>query len=490
MKNKIFSFILASLTIWLASFYWIIVKVFGNIDCYQIAWHLKVIPLVTVYDEDIIRHIIQLIFFLFILMYLFYYLIFKVNKIEYGINKLSHKLFNCSFSINEKIYISFLSVIIISSFCLVSYKINARFHVKEYIAYQLNKENPKEDFYEKNYFVPKIEEISFKRKNNVIVILAESLEKTFYAPEISKSYLPKLEKFSLEYISNDNYNIGIHGLKWTIGAITAWNFGLPIKLGYNVDPNSYFSHTFLPKALSIFDVLKKNNYNLSMVMGSSSDFAGCKILCQTHGGFSIYDRDYFEKQGWDLQKYSGIKFWGYNDKFTMDRAFDEFIHLKNKNEPFVLFVQLIDTHAPDGYCPKENKVYGDIRDAFLEFDKNLYAFLDKLKQNIDDHTIVMVIGDHGLQLELDFFSYVKQRKIYNVFFGNLPDIPSNKLQEKMTALDIAPTILQSAGAKWENDQFGLGISLFSKESTLIEKYGEKEFDRLLTPESKFYDNFF
>ena len=48
-----------------------------------------------------------------------------------------------------------------------------------------------------------------------------------------------------------------------------------------------------------------------------------------------------------------------------------------------------------------------------------------------------------------------------------------KQREIVTALDVAYTILDLCGGKWTRMQFGLGISLFSEERSLIEKYGEK-----------------
>lgn len=57
-------------------------------------------------------------------------------------------------------------------------------------------------------------------------------------------------------------------------------------------------------------------------------------------------------------------------------------------------------------------------------------------------------------------------------------------------MDIAPTILQAAGAKWNNDRFGLGVSIFSEEESFSQKEGKENLDEKLLYYSKFYDSFF
>ena len=56
-------------------------------------------------------------------------------------------------------------------------------------------------------------------------------------------------------------------------------------------------------------------------------------------------------------------------------------------------------------------------------------------------------------------------------------------------MDIAPTILQAAGAKWNNDRFGLGVSIFSEEESFSQKEGKENLDEKLLYYSKFYDSF-
>jgi len=88
----------------------------------------------------------------------------------------------------------------------------------------------------------------------------------------------------------------------------------------------------------------------------------------------------------------------------------------------------------------------------------------------------------------DFMNSI-DRTIYNAFH-NTPQIPQHKRNSPISALDMAPTLLECAGAKWDSDQFGLGISLFSERPSLLEQYGAEEFNRLLNENSAFYTTFY
>ena len=82
------------------------------------------------------------------------------------------------------------------------------------------------------------------------------------------------------------------------------------------------------------------------------------------------------------------------------------------------------------------------------------------------------------------------RTIYNAIYNSHKNVSKEKINQSVTALDIAPTILELCGAEWNNKQFGLGISLFSDEKSLIERYDEKKFNDLIKQKSKFFDQFF
>ena len=156
----------------------------------------------------------------------------------------------------------------------------------------------------------------------------------------------------------------------------------------------------------------------------------------------------------------------------------------------MIFVETIDTHAKDGWCPADQKTYQDVRDAFRWTDGNLATFVKRIDARSDNNTVLGIVGDHYFMGAPTFFDKAKERKIFNAFWGAVPEVPELKQNQRFCAVDMAPTLLQAAGGRWSHDQFGLGISLFSKEETLAQRLGVGELNRLMSQESGIYRKFY
>lgn len=334
------------------------------------------------------------------------------------------------------------------------------------------------------YDVPQLSEINFKDKKNIILVLGESLESNF---RTNKTLSPELDRISKQGVSVDNM-VNVAGSGWTIAALTGWHFGLPLKLPTKIMNEYHSQRGFLPNALSIFDVLKRNGYKTVLLIGSDSHFSGMKKLFESHGEFEILDKTYWIKQGYDLKKYQGTN-WGFSDGFVFARAKEEFIKLQKEGKPFVLFVETVDTHAPDGWCPEDKRVYYDIRDAYLETDRQIGSFTDFIFENKKSKLVIGIIGDHLFMGEPNIFQGI-DRRIRNIFLGDIPTLPKEKVNSKICAVDMAPTILEACGAVWNSSRFGLGTSIFSKERALIDKIGEKTYNEFVSYPSKRYQSFY
>ena len=266
---------------------------------------------------------------------------------------------------------------------------------------------------------------------------------------------------------------------------------MPLKLPSFVDGNNYHSKRgFLPGAQSIFEIFKKNGYTMVMVLGSDSNFSGQRTLFTTHGEFRVLDRQYWQMQGWSLEEHAGTG-WGFNDEFVLDRAFDEYKKLKKENKPFVLFVETVDTHAPEGFAPKNKRKYNDIRDPYVYEDELLANFSDQIKTFEPSNTALAIIGDHYFMGTPSFLPDYSKRRIFNLFWSsNIKNGLRLREDKNISALDIAPTLLELAGGRWENHQYGLGVSVFSSEPNLLEKHGLNKLNQMLSKRSKRYDEFY
>lgn len=353
------------------------------------------------------------------------------------------------------------------------------------------------DFFKEKVQIPAMKTISFESKRNIVVVMVESMERSYSLRDLhpspvsmrsGNSLIPNLDELSEQHYSALNMYDG-YGLNWTVAALTGWHFGLPLKVPPMFGDNSYYSYRgFLPNAQSIFDVLRYNGYTLVMLMGSDSNFAGMRMLFSQHGDFRILDKDYWEKAGYSLDENKGG--WGYNDEFLLERAREEYMKLDAAGKPFVLLIQTIDTHGPNGYCPQEYAQYGDVRDAIMYVDRFLGSFSRWLLENKSKATAVIISGDHDLMAEPSFMENIKDRKIYNVFMGDIPEIHKGKLQQVMTAMDMAPSLLEAAGGKWGHNRYGLGVSIFSDEPTLAEQIGMTALDAEMEKPSAYYSTFY
>ena len=347
--------------------------------------------------------------------------------------------------------------------------------------------NTESVFIEENYTIPNLSNLIFpEQKRNVIILSLESMETTFYSDKLfGQSLIPHLKK-----IQESNISCKLeqgHGMSWTVASITGLLFGLPLKLP--IGGNNYQSKDglFLPSATSLLEVFEANGYELSFILGSDGRFAGVKNLLTNHSkSVQIYDRDFFEKQGFVS---SGD--WGIVDSDLYKNAKNIITNLSKSGSPFIAIVQTIDTHNEASVYGDFPQRYGDSRDSFIAADSMASEFLSWLaEQDFYQNTTVLILGDHlYMNNNLSEIPLGVNRSIYNVFLNT---VATSKVTEMRmcSMLDMAPSLLESIGVGVPQGRFGLGRSIFSSLPTLVEEYGISELNILLNERSKFYDKFF
>jgi phosphoglycerol transferase len=319
------------------------------------------------------------------------------------------------------------------------------------------------------------------------------MEHTFMNEEYDLMLAKNLHNIANNNISFKNQR-QIYGATFTIGGLTAQLFGLPLKTAISYNQYGVYSEKFLPSAVSILDILSNNNYNFSVILGSTSLFSGLDNLFMTHTEKTeIYDKNTFLKSKENKKFYDKLG-WGFNDKFVYEQAKIIISELSQAQEPFFAMVMTIDTHTPGKVYGHYPAVFGDARDSFVEADLLAADFLDWLKQQpFYKDTIVVIVGDHEFMSEKVGSSPIPsemQRTIFNAFINTDLDPSALDLNRPCTTLDLAPTILEALGFTLPQRQFGLGTSLFSDQPTLRESYGENFLNEELAKKSPLYDSFY
>ena len=362
--------------------------------------------------------------------------------------------------------------------------------IDEFIKYQYSNGT----FIEEQYVNPKETNIKFpEKKQNLILIFAESMESSYTSIENggywSVDLIPELYELANENVNfSHNEKLGgakrTYGMTWTTAGMTATLFGLPLK----IKGNQYGIGTkFLPGAYSMFEILQDNGYEILSISGSDSEFGGKAQMLKDHG--NIKDFDYFDaiEEGKISKDY--FEFWGYEDVKLFEYSKEKITNLANGDKPFMVTVETLDTHYPDGYrCAKCESIYGyQYPDVIRCSSRQITSFIKwAQEQSWYENTTIVVVGDH-LTMKSNMFndSQNNDRTTFNLFVNSIAKSDNIKNRQFMTA-DMFPTILSAIGCEIDGDRLGLGTNLFSKSQTLYEEFGYEFVNEEFKKKSIFY----
>ena len=341
-------------------------------------------------------------------------------------------------------------------------------------------------------------EITFpEEKRNLIYIYVESLESTNVSKKngglVKESYIPNLEKLALKNINfSNNDKIGgalqVNNTDWTMAALIAHTSGIPFKISMDTSFYNNYINSF-PGLYNLGDILEENGYNNYFMIGSDAEFGGRKDFFETHGDYTIYDYYYAIDEGYIDEDY--FVWWGYEDKKLFEYAKEKILDASKEDEPFNFTLLTVDTHFTDGYMDDSceevfNKTYAN---SFYCSDSKIGEFVNWIKeQDFYENTTIVIVGDH-MTMQSNFYESNKnyQRTIYNTFINSKIE-PKKEKNRLFSTLDLFPTTLASLGVEIEGNKLGLGVNLFSKEKTLIEKLGLENLNKEISKKSNYYDN--
>lgn len=346
--------------------------------------------------------------------------------------------------------------------------------------------------------VPRPNKVKFSfpgEKRNLLVIHMESMEETFARPEVmGANLIPELTQLQQKNVHFTGFR-QVRGTSWTTAGETGSSLGLPLLLpiGHN-DYGNYES--FLPGALSVFEVLEHSGYSLEFVFPNDCSFGGIENLIRTHSENAVIkDLRWFTNNRTDTDRHRGNN-WGLRDRYLYDQLRQELRLRAASGAPYAIFVETIDTHGPDTFYFLDPDTHAperfhDFRDVIRAGSLMMHEFLEWVqRQDFARDLTIVILGDHlwmgdtiaGRELSED-------RTVYNVFINPLAKVeqPGERL---FCTPDFAPTILEAVGARLPDRRFGIGTSLFSSQPTIMEQLGEEQFVEELGKTSKRYNQFF
>ncbi len=359
------------------------------------------------------------------------------------------------------------------------------------------------EFIDDNYVNPGDVNITFpEKKRNLLYIFLESMEVTYSDKEsggaFDTDYIKELTEIAKENEdfsgSSDMLNGGysMPSTTWTVAGMFAHTSGLPLTIP--IEKNSMNTQeSFFPDVIALGDILEKEGYSQTLLIGSQAVFGGRQLMFQDHGNFTFHDHTYAREVGLIPEDY--WVWWGYEDKRLFEFAKQELTELASKDEPFNLTMLTVDTHFEDGYvCEDCEDIYGDNQYANVMAcsSKKVAEFVRWIQQqDFYENTTIVIAGDHPT-MDSDFCENIDEdyvRKVYTVYINADTEVENAGMRRDFTTFDLFPTTVASLGAKIEGNKLGLGTNLFSGEFTLTEKYGIEKMERELQKKSKLMEDF-
>lgn len=429
---------------------------------------------------DAVKSCLPLIIFFLIMFYALLY------DITFG--KIKKKLYPIKIINNHKRI--FTGVFFIISLLILAYSVN----LFTYIKYSKSTS----DFIEKKYVDPKEADITFDEKRNLIFIVVESLETSFFSKknggywesDVTKELYKLLnEEDSITfYNENETQQMKmIKGASWTTASVVTNSTGVPFKIP--IEDNSYHSDNFMNGAYALGDLLKDNGYYNEVISSANTSFGGLKEYFTKHGEYEIIDADSLDKYNLKITD-SDYGNWGFNDNYLFEVAKKRLKTISKKDQPFNLELITIDTHFIDGFIGEYSldKYKTQYENVYATESKLIYDFI-KWVQNQDfyEDTTILIVGDH-LSMQHDYFTSrkINDRYVYNCIINSKVST-SNNSNRVFTALDTYPTIVSAIGGNIKGDKLGLGVNLFSNKKTLAEIYTYDYLNNELQKKSKFYN---
>lgn len=360
----------------------------------------------------------------------------------------------------------------------------------------------KSTLYESHFVDPNDVVLQFpKKKRNLIYIYVESLEASYVSKELGgiqdENLLPNLTQLAMtEGINFSNTEkiggaLQLPGVGFTVGGMVGESAGVPLKVTGEYNANEYGkTDQFMPGLTSLGDILEKEGYKQTLLIGSAATFSGRDKYYLQHGNFEIRDYPYAIATGWLPEGYA--VWWGYEDQKLFGFAKETLQELASSKEPFNLTMLTADTHFPNGYMSENTpRIFDKQYSNVIHYSDQLIGeFIAWVKeQPFYENTTIVISGDH-LTMDSDFFKDTDpdfQRTVFDLIL-NPAHSAENTKDRLFSTMDLFPTTLSALGVKIEGNRLGLGTDLFSKQPTLIEQLGFEQMTEEMSKGSNYYNN--
>lgn len=317
------------------------------------------------------------------------------------------------------------------------------------------------------YQEPAIQKVG--QTKNLVFIYAESLEDTYSDEKVFPDLTPGLNELKNKSIFFSNLQQSF-GADFTIAGMVASQCGIPLVSPSHGNSMSGVDR-YLPAAICLGDLLKKEGYFLSYYGGADLSFAGKGSFFKDHG---FVDVNGVQELLPKIPDKSYRTDWGLYDDSTFELVYNHFLELSQTKDNFALFTLTLDTHHPNGHPSASCKdiIYKDGKNPMLNAvkcsDYLITNFVNKiLSSPYADNTVVVVASDH-IAMRNTASEILAKQKRQNRLMIISPNLDKpHEVKRLGSTLDTGSTILPFIGY---NGLIGLSRNL------LDEKQSDKEIE--------------
>ena len=330
------------------------------------------------------------------------------------------------------------------------------------------------------YQAPGLPVLATKTPKNLIVLYAESMERTLghitYG-DYSFAEMNRLAGQGLEFIGVRQ----VENTGWSMAGFVTSQCGMPLQ------PYGLLSHNMFNEQKDFYtgvdcmsDILVSNQYHTEFIDGGDHNFAGMAPFLKTHqfsaasgiAEHAAFAGDYRNE-------------WGLYDDTLLSIAAGRIRDLAQKPNPYMLSIATIGAHFPTGN-PTRSCAEAGIRQGLPEI---LYAvkcsgyeierFVETLRsEGLLKNTLLVVVSDHlMMKAEFDEALNAEDRMNYLVVLGD--DIEPAQITRDAAMFDVMPTLLDLLGFELNKQRSGLGVSLLSENKTLAEQHGYSKLNEFI-----------
>lgn len=324
---------------------------------------------------------------------------------------------------------------------------------------------------------------------DLVVIYLEGTDRHFADEAVWGDLYAPLRKLEAEGTSFTQVG-QIEGTGWSLAGMVATQCGVPVLPKALTYRNNFDKlDSFMPKVDCLGDVMGRNGYELSYVVGGDVAFGGIDAFYRSHG-FSrligmheqeaIYGADVIAaaKGGWVL-----------DDQLVYETARAEASRLIAQPKPFLLVVETIGPHGRMGILSRRCNEGGivtlskDVQRVVSCLLEDTYAFVRDAqaahaKARPGKELRFVIVSDH-LSHNPNRPDAAPEYQGFNtaIFLGG--GAAGRKVAKPGAMIDIYPTILDWMGLSVEPHAAGLGRSLLRDAPTVAEVHGIDVFNRML-----------